>query len=143
MRARFKANLPLLTRIFRGTQYLVLTFAGTWLLTTPTELLRSALGTVVYLWAIFLVVGGVLCTLGTLTKIWAGEFTGLVLLITGNWVWGTALLGAGHNSAKYGLVLLAWGCGLVAREFQILEKVRGAAGVEKQRKRARRRHRDG
>lgn len=143
MRARFKAYLPTLTRIFRGTQYLILATAGTWMLTAPTALLQTAMGKVIYGWAAFLVLGGVLCSLGTLTKIWAGEFVGLVLLIFGNVIWGGTLISASPNSAKYGLVLIAWGFGLTAREFQIMEKARGAASAEKQRRKAGRRRTDG
>lgn len=143
MRAWVRAYLPLLERVFRGTQYAGLTLAGLGLLTTPTLLLQTSMGKVVYGWAAFLVLGGTLCTLGTVTKIWAGEFTGLTLLITANTVWGGALIGAGSNSAKYGTVLVAWACGLIAREVQIVVKVRGAAGVERQKKRAGRRRRDG
>lgn len=142
MQSWVRAYLPLLTRIARGIQYLGLTAAGVGLLSTPTLLLKSTLGTVVYGWAAFLTLGGTLCLLGTVTKVWAGEFTGLTLLITANAVWGGALIGVGGNSAKYGTVLVAWAFGLVARELQIIEKVRGAAGAEKQRRRARRR-RDG
>jgi hypothetical protein len=142
MREIVRAYLPLLARLFRGIQYVGLTLAGLGLLTTPTLLLKSSMGQVVYGWAAFLVLGGTLCSIGTATKIWAGEFTGLTLLITANAVWGGALIGAGGNSAKYGVVLIAWGFGLGAREFQILEKVWGAAGVRKEQRRARRR-RDG
>lgn len=139
MRAWVRAYLPLLTRIARGIQYGALAGAGVSLMTTPTETLETALGQVVYGWAAFLVLGGILCTLGTVTKIWAGEFTGLILLITANWIWGGALVGVGGNAAKYGVVFVAWGFGLLARELQILEKVRSAAGAEKQRRRGRRR----
>lgn len=141
MKAWIRSYLPLFIRIARGAQYVGLTLAGLGLLTTPTALLQTTMGKVVYGWAAFLVLGGTLCTIGTATKIWAGEFTGLTLLITANAIWGGALIGAGSNSAKYGLVLVAWAFGLVARELQIVEKVRGAAGAEKQRRRTgRRRH---
>lgn len=137
MREWVRAYLPELTRLARGIQYAALTFAGLGLLATPTQLLQTTMGQFVYGWAAFLVLGGTLCTLGTATKIWAGEFTGLILLMTANWVWGGALINSGsNNSAKYGLVLVAWGFGLLARELQILEKIRKAAGVEKQRRRA-------
>lgn len=139
MLARIKPYFPVITQVLRGIQYIALTVAGFGLLTTPTLLLKTTMGQIVYGWAAFLVLGGTLCSLGTATKIWAGEFTGLTLLITANCVWGSALIGAGGNSAKYGLVLVAWAFGLAAREFQILEKVWGAAGVEKQRRRAGRR----
>lgn len=142
MKAWIRSYLPLAIRIARGIQYIALTGAGISLMTTPTQMLQTTLGQVVYGWAAFLVLGGVLCTIGTATKIWAGEFTGLTLLITANWIWGGTLIGIGGNASKYGVVFAAWGFGLLAREFQILEKVRGAAGAEKQRRRARRR-RDG
>src|SRR5688572_18686428 len=143
MRAWIRSYLPLLTRIALGIQYAALTGAGISLLTSPTQTLETTLGQVVYGWAAFLVLGGTLCTLGTVTKIWAGELTGLTLLITANWVWAGTLIGLGGNPAKYGVVFAAWGFGLLAREFQIFEKIRGAAGVERQRKRARRVRRDG
>lgn len=133
MRAWVRAYLLVASRIARGTQYVGLTAAGAWLMTTPTALLHTAMGTVVYGWALFLVLGGTLCTLGTATKLWIGEFTGLVLLMTANLTWGLALIQAGQSSAKYGIVLVAWFCGLLARELEIFNTARTAAKIGRRR----------
>jgi hypothetical protein len=136
VRVWIRRYLPIISRTARTIQYALLTYAGTWLITTPTALLQTSMGQVVFVWAAFLVVGGTLCTIGTATRLWVGEFTGLTLLITANFTWGVTLIGASTSSAKYGLVLVAWGFGLVAREAQVYDRASRAAGAGRARRRA-------
>lgn len=126
--------IGLLIRIVLAIQYAGLAIAGTAMLMAPSALLQTAMGTIIYIWAAFLVLGGTLCLIGTITRLWIGEFTGLTLLMTANLVWGVALIRAGDNSAKYGIVLLAWMFGLLAREFMIFEKASKAAHAGRDRK---------
>jgi len=123
-----------LVRVVLGLQYAGLAIAGTSMLMSPSVLLESTMGTIIYTWAAFLVLGGTLCLLGTLTRMWIGEFTGLTLLMTANLVWGVALIRAGDTSAKYGIVLLAWVFGLMYREIVIFDKARKAAHAGRDRR---------
>lgn len=124
----------LLVRVVLAIQYAGLAIAGTSMLMAPSVLLRSTMGTVIYAWAAFLVAGGTLCLIGTITRLWIGEFTGLTLLMTANLVWAVALIRAGENSAKYGIVLLAWVFGLMYREIVIFDKARKAAHAGRDRR---------
>lgn len=126
--------IGLLVRIALGLQYTGLATAGTLMLLEPSTLLRNTMGTVIYMWAAFLVAGGTLCLLGTVTRLWIGEFSGIVLLITANLIWGIALMRAGDTSARYGVVLLAWIFGFLAREFVIFDKVRKGARAGRDRR---------
>lgn len=137
----FSAPRP--ARVALGVAYSGLAGAGAWFVAEPSGLLESAMGTTIYGWALFLVIGGVLCLVGTLTKLWIGEFLGLVLLWFGNFAWAVVLVGsafsptAGNTSAKYGLTLLSLSMAAFAyRWFEIREKVRDAAAI--QRRKARR-----
>jgi hypothetical protein len=133
---------PRISRVSLGIGYALLTGAGTWFLIEPSQLLHSQMGTVVYGWAVFLVLGGMLCLVGILTKVWIGEFTGLVLLFFGNLAWATVLIGAAqaprasNTSAKYGLVLIAFAlCAFAYRWGEIRTKIKQAADVQKNQKR--------
>lgn len=125
--------MPRVSRIALGVQYACLAAAGAWLMSEPSLLLKETMGKVVYGWAAFLVLGGTLCFIATLTKIWIGEFGGLILLMFANVMWGTALLGHGGTSPKYGLVLIAWAFGFLFRWGEIRQKVRRAVRAEKDR----------
>jgi hypothetical protein len=46
----------------------------------PTPSVQQATGSLVYLWAAFLAVGGSVSALGAVTDRWIGEYTGLPLL---------------------------------------------------------------
>jgi hypothetical protein len=93
------------------------------------------MGTVVYAWAAFMALGGTLCFLSVLTKIWIGEYTGLVLLATGHVVWGGVLLGTGQStSQRYGIALMAWVGGYAFRWWTIREKARRGARVARERR---------
>jgi hypothetical protein len=122
--------MPRISRIALSVQYGLLAAAGTWLMTDPSQLLETTMGQIVYGWAAFLVVGGSLSLVSTLTKIWAGEFLGLILLVFANLMWGGALLNNGGNSQRYGLVLIAWAFGFVFRWGEIVGKVRKAVSAE-------------
>jgi hypothetical protein len=141
-------SAPTISRAALAASYSGLTVTGLWFITEPSSLLATAMGTTIYVWSLFLIVGGVLCLVGTLTKLWIGEFTGLILLFTGNAAWAFVLMGlafspqANNTSAKYGLALLSLSLSAFAYRWgEIREKVRDAASAGKrQRLRGRRRH---
>lgn len=127
-------SAPRLSRAVLGLGYAGLASAGLWFVSAPSQLLHSQMGTVVYGWAAFLVLGGTLCLLGTVTKLWIGEFTGLVLLFFGNIAWAFVLIGASagpardNTSAKYGIVLISLAmCAFAYRWGEIRRKVKEAA----------------
>lgn len=130
-------SAPRISQVALGIQYAGLAGAGTWLLADPSQLLQLALGVVVYGWAAFLVLGGTLCLVGTLTKIWIGEYLGLILLFFANIIWGGALIyatsamGYPSSSAKYGTVLIAWAFGFIYRWGEIHRRVRDAARIQR------------
>lgn len=131
--------LPRAARGALGIQYGLLAGAGGWLMSGPTTMLKTAMGQVVYGWAAFLLVGGILCMVGVVTRIWLGEFTGLVLLFFANCMWGGVLVwqdwhtpGPG-TSAKYGMALFAWAFGFAYRWLEIRRKVRRAVEAEQDR----------
>lgn len=119
---------PPVARWLLGIGYAGLAIAGVAFLAEPSQLLHKEMGTVVYGWAAFLVVGGILCLAGTLTRLWIGEFTGLILLFFGNFAWGVVLVGSStstnSNPAKYGVVLVSLAlCAFAYRWGEIWEKV--------------------
>lgn len=127
-------SAPRLSRAVLGIGYAGLITSGLWFVAEPSQLLHSQMGTVIYGWAAFLVIGGTLCLLGTLTKLWIGEFTGLVLLFFGNLAWAVVLIGASagpardNTSAKYGVVLISLAlCAFAYRWGEIRRKVKDAA----------------
>jgi hypothetical protein len=139
-------SAPPLSRMALAASYTGLTLTGLWFITEPSSLLATAMGTTVYVWSLFLIVGGVLCLVGTVTRLWIGEFTGLTLLFFGNAAWACVLIGLGFSpqasstSAKYGLALLSLSLSAFAYRWgEIREKVRGAAAVGKEKRRRGRR----
>lgn len=120
------ASVPFV-RLLLGLQYFLLLLAGSRMLHEPSLLLQSEMGRYVYAWAWFLVVGGTLCLLTSVTQLWIGEFTGLVLLTVANWAWGYILVSTGDMTTNYGIILIGWGFGLAARWAVVAHRGRGAA----------------
>lgn len=61
----------------RVGKYVLLTLAGAGMFFLDSAVLTSALGVMVYGWAVLLFVGGALCLLGVFTDWWLGEFVGI------------------------------------------------------------------
>lgn len=68
---------PKYRRGVRIGKYTLLTLAGAAMFFLDSAVLTSALGVMVYGWAVFLFVGGALCLLGVFTDWWLGEFVGI------------------------------------------------------------------
>ncbi|GGM14393.1 hypothetical protein GCM10012279_35620 [Micromonospora yangpuensis] len=60
----------------------------------PTPSVRDATGPLVYLWATFLVIGGLLAAYGAVTDRWIGEHLGLPLLWAAHGVYAVVLAAA-------------------------------------------------
>lgn len=68
---------PKYRRGVRLAKYTLLTLAGAAMFFLSSAVLTTALGIMVYAWAVLLFVGGALCVLGVLTDWWLGEFVGI------------------------------------------------------------------
>ncbi|MFY1669486.1 hypothetical protein ACN27G_05960 [Plantactinospora sp. WMMB334] len=72
------ASLP--RRWSRVTGYTLMCAAGIAAVAWPTPSVRAATGALVYLWAGFLGVGGLLAACGAVSDRWLGEYAGLPLI---------------------------------------------------------------
>jgi hypothetical protein len=68
---------PKYRRGVRIGKYVFLTLAGAAMFFISSAVLTTALGVMVYAWAILLFAGGAFCLLGVLTDWWLGEFVGI------------------------------------------------------------------
>jgi len=64
----------------RVVGYAMMAAAGAVAFAIPVYSIRVSTGWLVYLWATFLLVGGILCGYGAVTDRWIGEFAGLPLI---------------------------------------------------------------
>jgi hypothetical protein len=67
-------------RSVRVVGYAMMATAGAVAFAIPVSSIKASTGWLVYLWATFLLVGGVLCTYGAVTDRWIGELAGLPLI---------------------------------------------------------------
>jgi hypothetical protein len=71
---------PKYRRSVRIAKYVLLTVAGGFMFAAGSAVLTTALGVMVYAWAVLLFVGGAVCLLGVVTDWWLGEFVGIPAL---------------------------------------------------------------
>jgi hypothetical protein len=67
-------------RGIRVAGYAMMAGGGATAFAIPVSSIQATTGWLVYLWATFLLVGGLLAALGALTDRWIGELTGLPLI---------------------------------------------------------------
>jgi hypothetical protein len=67
-------------RVARVVGYAMMAAAGATAFAIPVRSIHAATGWLVYLWAGFLLLGGLLCMLGAATDRWIGELVGLPLI---------------------------------------------------------------
>lgn len=67
-------------RVVRVTGYAMMAAAGGVAFAIPVSSIQATTGWLVYLWATFLLVGGLLCAGGAITDRWIGELAGLPLI---------------------------------------------------------------
>lgn len=72
--------VPRPRRGVRVAGYAMMAAAGGVAFAIPVGSIQSATGWLVYLWAGFLLVGGILCGFGAVTDRWIGELAGLPLI---------------------------------------------------------------
>jgi hypothetical protein len=125
---------PKYRRGVRIGKYVFLTLAGAAMFFLQAAVLTSALGVMVYAWAILLFVGGSLCLLGVLTDWWLGEFVGIPAIFFVFLMLFFVLTGGGlteHNPARitFGLIFGSFACWVVGRFIDIWNTAAGSKAV--------------
>jgi hypothetical protein len=111
----------------RVVGYAMMAAAGAIAFAIPVSSIQATTGWLVYLWATFLFVGGIFCTLGALTDRWLGELTGLPLISSAFAVYFVVLMlartvsGAAAGVAFGAVALVLWA------RWQDVSKVRQEA----------------
>lgn len=104
----------------RVCKYATLSLAGFYGLLYPSILVSEKIGGLtISIFSLFLLVGGFICTIGSLFDRWIAEYTMLPALMTAVAVFGVAVLLAARagvpEAIAYGLVILAFSFSLSAR----------------------------
>lgn len=104
-------------RVARLVGYCLFALAGVSAIVWPAPSVARATGWLVYLWAAWLAVGGLLSAAGAATDRWIGEYTGLPLLFAAFGVYGLVVVAGARSwaSSAAALVLVAIGLVLAAR----------------------------
>lgn len=101
--------------------------AGVWATIYTSQLLESAgVGKLVqYLWATFLILGGLGSLLSVVRGLWFGEYTGLILMATGFGVYGAAAgLTSGGSPGRLALACMFMGItGLILWRWRLVQVV--------------------
>jgi hypothetical protein len=106
--------------------------AGALALVFPPQSIESALISVlVYAWAGFLFLGGLISFIGVVRDSIAGENIGIPLLSSANAIFGTALFSYGVSSAATAIGCVFWGIafGLLPRWFEVRYHLRVAMSI--------------
>lgn len=99
--------------------------AGVGAAIVPDPRVADATGPLVYLWAGFLIAGGILAGVGSLTDRWLGEALGCPLLSTSLAAYAVILFATGRAAAVIGSLFLAGMAFLMwarARDIELLRR---------------------
>jgi hypothetical protein len=121
-----------MARFSWSVAYLCFLLAGIVAFFSPSQIVeRTLIEILVYLWAMFLTIGGGLCFGGKLRGNWAGELIGLLPLSAANYVFGTVLLTSGSSSAAFAIGGMFCGVGtaFVGRWLELKRLARENQGV--------------
>lgn len=119
-------------RVLWSLAYLFFLLAGVLAFFSPSQIVdRELIEFFVYLWAIFLTVGGGLCFGGKLRGNWVGEIIGLPMVSAANYIFGILLWVAGTTSAAVaiGAMFLGVGTALIGRWVELRKLARANQGV--------------
>lgn len=112
--------------------YLFFLVAGVFAMIYPAQVILRPLELgLAYLWAGFLVLGGLLSSFGSLRGKIGGEIIGNPLLAASNAIFGGALLGFGSTAASLAIGFLFWGfaVGLTIRWMDVKDLAKISQGV--------------
>lgn len=110
--------LPGARNCLRGLMYAFFSAAGCAGVFVPSPSLEAGLGILTYAWAAFMILGGLLGSVGSVTDRWLGELLSAPLLASALLVYGFALWATGPSNAvrvAIGALMLAMAFGLAAR----------------------------
>lgn len=123
-------------RSWRVPMYAGLVVSGIFVTVDPSELVAQQVSHLVsILWAVGMIVSAAICLYGAVTDKWIGEYTGIPLLASVLMLYGgSAILATGTGGlliAGYGLTMVSFSCGLVARWFDVRKVKQNAGGAGK------------
>jgi hypothetical protein len=118
-------------------KYVFLTLAGGAMFALDSAVLSSALGVMVYAWAVMLFVGGALCLLGVFTDWWLGEFVGTVPIFFVHLMLFLVLTFTGFTDANparitFGLLFGSFALWVVARFIDIWNLAANSKAVNRE-----------
>lgn len=125
---------PKYRRGVRIGKYVFLTLAGAAMFFLQAAVLTSALGVMVYAWAILLFAGGSLCLLGVFTDWWLGEFVGIpavffVFVMLFGVLFGGGLAEHSPPRITFGLLFGSFALWVLARFIDIWNTAAGSKAV--------------
>lgn len=132
--------MPLTTpppRPARLVAYALFGLAGLAAVLWPAPSVQSASGWLVYVWAAWLLVGGLTSALGTITDRWIGEYAGLPLLVAAFGVYTVVIGASGRLSSLAGAFVLGGIAAKLAARWQDVQAVRKEATALAKAKRTR------
>lgn len=120
-------------RAARVVAYSLFALAGAAAMVWPSPTVATATGWLVYVWAIWLGVGGLAAAIGAITDRWIGEYAGLPLLFSAFGVYAIVILSAQRLTSLAGAFALgAIAAKLIARWQDIGEVRREATARARQ-----------
>lgn len=105
-------------QILRAAMYLSFLGSGSAALFIPSSVIETEIGWARWVWACFLIIGGLSSLFSSLTGVWVGEYAGIPLILTAVGTYAGALLassGGSPGQITVGLLQTAIAFGLAAR----------------------------
>lgn len=112
------ATIPSARRLLRAMMYAFFAASGLSGLFVPAPTLTDLLGVITYVWSGFMLLGGLLGAVGSISDRWIGELTAIPLLTSALFVYGIGLWVTAPTvptRIAVGALMLASAAGLAAR----------------------------
>lgn len=115
---------PTYRRGVRLTKYFLLMLAGGAAFFAASAVLTSAVGVMVYAWAVLLFFGGAISVLGVVTDWWLGEFAGIPGIFTVFFMFAVVFISTGVTEPSparisFGLMFASFAAWVLARFMDI------------------------
>lgn len=125
---------PKYRRTVRVVKYSFLVLAGAAMFAAASAVLTSALGLMVYAWAVMMFVGGALSVLGVFTDWWLGEFVGIPALFFAFFTFSGVFLYTGFTDPSptriaFGFIFASFAVWVLARFIDIWNLAAGSKAV--------------